>query len=369
MTVKLRRSLMSGAGIVVAVGSLALAGSPAASAADAPASSASKAETRGAAEPVYTLGFSNRPNSIDSEFRYDGIVTAPKGVGIKSIYYSYSGNGIANVQAREVSRGRGGMGEEYEIVSTKTVDGQDKITFTLRGDFGPGGTGCPTTAYPVRVEINLADGTKQVVTPTMDMRWFDRCDGAGKEGGRPVVRLPWDNAWGSPDGNSQDGWGYIADNGKVPGNKFIIDASNPRYGSGLPCDITDTVYYQWVRSDGTPSRLTPTPQPLNVTPHGNDRSKKIEFTQETDFTQDGPGYYKLLAWPQAKSLKGQACQASWDYNKMSDAFQVGSVFYGEADEVDSPMMSATAIGAAGAAAALAGGGVWLARRRRGAQAG
>ncbi|MFF4737831.1 hypothetical protein ACFY2W_18415 [Streptomyces sp. NPDC001262] len=363
MSVKYRRTLMAGLGVAMAMGSLGLTS---ASAAVADTSSAS-AKTKGAAEDVITLGFSNRPNSLDSEFRYDGIVTAPKGVGIQGIRYSFNGNGIANVQAREVSRGKGGMGEEYEIVGTTTEGGKDKIDFTLRGDFGPGGSKCPTTEYPVRVEITLTDGTKQVVTPVMDMRYFNKCDGQSTaEGGRPVARLPWDNAWRSPSGNSQDGWGYITDTGKVPGDRFIIDASNPRYGSGLPCDITDKVYYQWVKwnGDGTYSatQLTPKPEPLNVTPHGNDWTKKIEFQNATDFTKDGEGYYKLLAWPQASSSKGQACQASWDYNDQAQGFQVGSVFYKSSK--GTPLADPLILGGAAAAAAVGGGAVWYMRRRR-----
>ncbi|MGP3691511.1 hypothetical protein ACTVZO_43940 [Streptomyces sp. IBSNAI002] len=369
MTVKHRHALISSVGVILAAGSVALATPGFAMAAGTPAPGPAKPETKAGAEPIYTLGYSNRPNSMDSEFRYDGIVAAPKGVGIKAIRYAYNGDGNARTTAKEVSRGRGGVGEEYEVVSTKTEGDNSKITFTLRGDFGPGGKApyCPTTEYPVRVEVDLTDGTKQVVEPKMDMRRFDRCDGqSGTEGGRPVVRLPWDNAWRSPDGNSADGWGFITDTGKVPGNKFIIDASNPRHGTNLPCNRTDSVYYQWVKSDGTASQLTPEPVKLNVTPHGNDWSKKIEFTGTTDFTKDGPGYYKLLAWPQADSTGGQVCQASWKAGDASQAFQVGSVFYGQADELDTPLTSPAVMGTVGlaTAAVAAGGGVWLTRRRR-----
>ncbi|MEU8567113.1 hypothetical protein AB0C51_01930 [Streptomyces pathocidini] len=372
---KKRRALLAGVGVVMAAGSLSTASATAAMASASPAptapaagnslsgEAADKAKAqKSAGTPIYTLGFSHRPNSIDSEFRYDGVITVPKGQKIQGMGYSSRGDDNVDTIARQVSRGKGGMGQEFEVVSTESEGNSDKITFTLRGDFGPGGNGCPTTHYPVAIAVQLMDGSRQTVRPVMDMRRFDRCDGS-EGGGRPVARLPWDNAWSSPDKNSQDGWGFITESGKVPGNKFIIDASNPRHGSGLPCDVTDEVYYQWVKSDGTPSKLTPEPKKLEVVPHGNDRAKKIEFTQTTDFTADGAGYYKLLAWPQAKSSKGQVCNASWNKDKIEDAFQVGSVFYDKADDVDFPLTNPAVVGGATALAALAGGGFWLTSRR------
>ncbi|MEU5434865.1 hypothetical protein AB0G73_16035 [Streptomyces sp. NPDC020719] len=45
------------------------------------------------APEIRTLGYANRFATWDSEFRYDGRISAPKGVKIKEIKYDWDGEG------------------------------------------------------------------------------------------------------------------------------------------------------------------------------------------------------------------------------------------------------------------------------------
>lgn len=296
-------------------------------------------------EGLRTLGYANRFGTADTEFRYDGVVTVPKDVTIKRIRYSYNGNDTLNMVAVKRPRGRVGIDQEYEIVDTSSDGVHDVITFHLRGDLGLATNVCPKGGmeYPTKTEITLSNGKVLTTAPMVDVVNSVRCDGDPEGTGRPYVRLPWDANWGgTPPGYSQNGFGYLADDGSVPGNTFPIDLVNPRQGlPDVPCNNSDHVYYQFVREDGTPSRLTPEPVRMDVLAHLNPGQVNRNFLGPVDFKKAGdkPGYYKLLVWPQADSSDGGTCNASWDPHNPADAAQLGSVFYaykGIADDDDDP---------------------------------
>jgi hypothetical protein len=81
--------------------------------------------------------------------------------------------------------------------------------------------------------------------------------------------------------------------------------------------------------------LTPTPVPFATTAHHFATGSALQqavtpgFPTTFDFTADGPGYYRLLAWPQATSVPiGLGCAGrSWDQTQISQGWQVGSVWY------------------------------------------
>ncbi|MFE7410312.1 DUF7933 domain-containing protein [Streptomyces laurentii] len=266
-----------------------------------------------------------RPNSLDSEVRADFVIAVPAGTSPSLVQYDWNGDGTVDITA--TLKTGPGIDQEYQIVRREPMGGgEDWLTITLRGDGAFDNGTCPNTPVNLHAEVTVS-GTVINVPMPMDQRSFNPCPGNG----RPLMRLPWDNVWNSPDGNSQDGWGAVTSDGKVPGNKFILDADNPLTTTTAgqnDCGITDAVWYQFVREDGSPTLLTPNPVRVSVVSHHNDVSKQVVLPAE-DFGPDGPGYYKLLAWPEARSLDGSVnCAArTWTPGDLTNSFQVGSVFF------------------------------------------
>ncbi|GLF92628.1 hypothetical protein [Streptomyces yaizuensis] len=281
---------------------------------------------------IRTLGHANRFATWDSEFRYDGRIRVPMGVKIKEVRYSYTGNGITDVSAIELKRGQGGMNQEYEVIDLTFLDDADLITFTLRGDLNVDADPRPAYGrkYWIKVEAILDNGEVRTANAEIEV-----LDGAWQKSdpevtGRPFVRLPWDNAWAVAGGNSQAGFGYVADNGRIPGDKFIIDLVNLRQGTaGVPSNNSDHVFFQLVHEDGTPSRYTPTPQLHKATGHSGAGIENKTLLPAIDLRQlgDKPGYYRLLVWPQSTDPDGSPSKLRWDQDKPEDAFQIGSVYY------------------------------------------
>ncbi|WP_018348180.1 RCC1 domain-containing protein [Longispora albida] len=277
-----------------------------------------------AAEPrvAKVLGYSNRWAQSDSEIRADFVLAVAKGEKPTSVRYSFNSDGRFDTEARLATQP--GADNQYQIVSTTPRGDTDLLTITLRGGLGPG-TGCAASpkTYQLGVQVTMPSGT--VTLPSLPSWAFadDSCPGE-----RPAARLPYDNAWSSPDGNSQDGYGHITSTGKIPANTFVVDAVNPNFGNQADCGVTDRAYYQLVRDDGRPSSATPAPVSVTLDPHGrDDRTKAVELPA-LDLTGSGPGYYRFLVWPQARSSVGVTdCSArSWN-PATEDGFQVGSVFY------------------------------------------
>ncbi|MFF8868319.1 hypothetical protein ACF08B_40540 [Streptomyces sp. NPDC015139] len=280
---------------------------------------------------IRTLGHANRFAVWDSEFRYDGRIRVPVGVKIKEIKYSYTGNGQADLAAAEVKRGQSGIGQEYEIIDLTFLDDADLITFTLRGDLNVDADPRPAYSrrYQIRVDVTLTTGEVRTATPEIEVlaSAWQRSD--AEKVGRPFVRLPYDSAWGGTP-NSQAGFGYVSDNGRIPGDKFIIDLVNLRQGEqGVPSSNSDHVYYQLVHEDGTPSHYTPTPQLQKAEGHKDSGTGRKVTLPAIDLRQlgDKPGYYRMLIWPQSADLDGSPSSLRWDEAKPEDAFQIGSVYY------------------------------------------
>ncbi len=147
--------------------------------------------------------------------------------------------------------------------------------------------------------------------------------------GRPFVRLPYDTHWGgSP--NSQAGFGYLCNDGRIPGDKFIIDLVNLREGvPDVDSSHSDCVYYQLVHEDGILSKYTPTPQVQKAKGHrGSGTGDRVPL-QPIDLRKlgDKPGYYRFLVWPQSSNPDGGVSDLSWNPEVMEDAFQIGSVYF------------------------------------------
>ncbi|MER6914397.1 hypothetical protein ABT354_22230 [Streptomyces sp. NPDC000594] len=281
---------------------------------------------------IRTLGYANRIATWDSEFRYDGRIRVPMGVKIKRVGYSYTGNGTVDVTAIEFRRGQGGISQEYEVIDLTFLDDADLITFTLRGDLNVDADARPAYGrkYRIKVEVTLDNGDVRTAEPEIEVlngAW-QRTD--PELTGRPFSRLPWDNAWAVAGGNSQAGFGHVADNGRIPGDKFIIDLVNLRQDTAsVPSNNSDHVYYQLVHEDGTPSHYTPKPQVQKVTGHSGSGIANKLLLPPIDLRQlgDRPGYYRFLVWPQSADPDGSPSRLRWDPDKLEDAFQLGSVYY------------------------------------------
>ncbi|MDC0766762.1 hypothetical protein [Streptomyces sp. HD] len=280
---------------------------------------------------IRTLGHANRFAVWDSEFRYDGRIRVPMGVKIKEVKYSYTGNGQADLAATEVKRGRGGIDQEYEVIDLTFLDDADLITFTLRGDLNVDAAPRPAYSrrYRIRVDVTLDNGDVRTANPEIEVLAGAWQKSDPEMVGRPFVRLPYDNNWGGAP-NSQAGFGHVTDNGRIPGDKFIIDLVNLRQGEqGVPSSNSDHVYYQLVHEDGTPSHYTPTPQLQKAEGHKDSGTGRKVALPAIDLRQlgDKPGYYRFLVWPQSVNPDGSHSSLRWEEAKPEDAFQLGSVYY------------------------------------------
>ncbi|MFI1963292.1 hypothetical protein ACH429_03990 [Streptomyces pathocidini] len=338
------------------------------------------------ADDITTLGGSTKfAAGIDSEFRYDGVIRVPSGMQITDLYFEDDGDGLVD-QRVTIVNGHEDMttGDTGRIVS-RTEDGAyDLITFSIQGDLGGGKNdnrfaGLESTGgHGIGIKVVLVDEqqvrqevTKADALSVTAYNWETAGDKA-----RPLTRLPYDTKWGGTP-NSAAGFGYITEDGKVPGDLYILHALNQRIGKNTGvCDVTDEAYYQFVREDGTPSSLTPNPVKVDVTGMGNNNGDYDKYAQATRLDDlqfpeaDKGGYYKFLVWPQAKNSDGTACNQTWEAGKVDQAFQVGSVFYDYVPEVEEPVdvpLVAPAI-ALGAGLAAAGGGFLIRRNRNRAEA-
>ncbi len=292
------------------------------------------------------LGYAFRTDGFDSEFRADFIVRVPAGQLPTTIRYDYDGNGDFNHTAIPVAGP--GVDQQFQVVEVEHHGADDLVAITMRGDGAMDSVQCPEKDFNLRAEVNVPAGSFQFPLP-VETWSFGVCSGTG----RPVARLPWDNAWGSPDGNSQDGFGVITNTGQVPANKFLIDADNPN--PDTDCGITTQAFYQFVHEDGSPSALTPAPVAVAVTDHHNTGFNEIELPA-VDFAAagDSPGYYKFLVWPEAtSSTPGQDCSArTWNPSVLSDGWQVGSVFYSFTPTAGVPLANVAVLGGAAGIAGL-----------------
>ncbi|MGW5115895.1 hypothetical protein ACWEQ8_10675 [Streptomyces noursei] len=333
---------------------------------------------------ITALGSGNRfTAAADSEMRFDGVLTVPAGrkIATNGIKYWYLGPTYPNspVTATEVGRTSLGLGYQYAVVNTRPVGDKDEVTFHLRGDLGGDfdGNPCPNPdkKVPVKIQVTLDDGSTVTTEQDIDVVTGTSCPNATVPI-KPVVQLPYSTGFGgTAPGYSESGFGYIADDGSVPKGIFFINVTNNRISQPtLSCSKTDHVYYQLVDDQGKPAKTTPDPVSLPVTANAsfNPGANTVQL-DAMDLSDEAPGYYKLLVWPQATNSDGSnGAVCSYDQTDVSQGFQVGSIFNKyedlDPDTPDVPLVDPGIAAGVVAVGALGAAGVYLRRRRSGGQA-
>lgn len=267
----------------------------------------------------------------DSEFRADLAVTMRPGDAIKDVSYQYDLTKLPEapfITASRVSDSQDSIDQVYSVVKTQTGRGTKIVYIAARGDSW---ATSKTEKVAPKIRVTLESGTvlygetpMQVVSTSGD-----------EESRRPVINVPWDNVLsgqpGSVGKNSQYAWGNVVDDATttLPGGRFYVDALSSRRSAAAGCDITDQVTYQWVDSQNNP--VTSQKQ-IGFKSH---ESGWINSFLPGSVKFEKPGYYKLLAWANARSSAGSAnCSGvAMDPTKMSDAAQIGSVFWDLPDAI------------------------------------
>ena len=305
------------------------------------------------------LGWVTRNNDLDDEFRADFIIRVPAGERPTLVQYDWNLDGSLDLTA-SLATGTG-VDQQYQIVSVTSDGADDLIAITLRGD-ADYETDCASqpTVRDNHIRVTVPSGPIDITGFSTTIYNYDPCTTGATT--RPLVRIPWDNTWGSPDGNSQDGWGAITTGGTLAANKAIVDADNPNTGTPANCGITSSVSYQWYRETG-PGVFTPVGSMTtsSVTPHHGSTAGALSLGAQT---LGGPGYYKLLAWPEATSSAGGADCSTRTYTPgdQAESFTVASVFNDFAPTAGAPLVHPAALAVAGLGLSVAG--FVVVRRRR-----
>jgi hypothetical protein len=286
-----------------------------------------------AAAPVFTptvtmLGWDSETGYGMDEWRADFTVRVPKGQipsKIEYNYYLHQPNNWNNLT--QVSDAQTNVGQAWGIQHVQPDGDADILYITARADAGVQSVSSDVT-LPTNIRVTIS-GTPYVAT-------FDMTNKA-MTNGTPTVLNAWDTTtsglFGYIPPNSQAGWGNVIKDGGntvLKGANFHVDAVNGNRKASLGCDITDSVYYQFVRGDnGAPASITPTPRRISI-PNHTSGVKGILLNELGNFQLDDPGYYKLVIWPQTRSSSSAAPQdcslISRDPAKTAGS-QVGSVFW------------------------------------------
>ncbi|WP_460631246.1 Ig-like domain-containing protein [Leifsonia lichenia] len=296
----------------------------------APASASPALSETGSA-PTTMLGWSEQVVNGHDEWRADFTVRVAAGAAPSKIEWNSAPNApttwgtLTKVDAIQAS-----AGNAYSIVQTVSDGDHDLLYISARGD-----SSVPTVkesiTYQVGLRITMADGT------TTTHHAYENV-GRNTSTGRPFAVQAWDTTTSSLPGyygpNSQTGWGNVSSadsSDPLLGVKFHVDALNSGRSADNGCDVTDSVYYQFVRGDnGAPASVTPTPELMTIANHSSGVKGGV-LVNVGRFTLDDPGYYKLVIWPQASSSKASAPQdctgVSYDPAVLSESTQVGSVFW------------------------------------------
>ncbi|MDR0283773.1 MAG: hypothetical protein LBI33_02640, partial [Propionibacteriaceae bacterium] len=327
-------------------------------------------------------------NASDSEFRLDFVMEVPAGT-VKAdgsglyLRYDYQGTftGTYGPGIQVDNQGRGGdwmdegglittpnlgagdINQQYRIVRIDHFGPTDRVTVSMQGDLG--GNYDVASTKPGRAPFQLpvtmqarvtVGGTYQYFSYQYMVTVFDVSSGylAGSQQ-KVSAMVGWDVYWYTSTGNSQTAWGYVINktNAVIPPQNMVVAFHSPWYDpagvnpatqAGM-CTATTSFYYQWLRSDGSPTSLTPTPQLQTITPTNNSFMARIAEGTLVDmspasapvsFAAEGPGYYRLVAWPIAVNPTLGDPTACTDYSYYKDsvgkldaqnAFTVGSVFY------------------------------------------
>ncbi|MGJ4845098.1 Ig-like domain-containing protein [Leifsonia sp. Le1] len=295
----------------------------------APASATTVPETGSA--PTTMLGWSERTVASHDEWRGDFTVRVKAGTVPSKIEWNRTHSAPTTWTAlTKVASIQASVASVYSIVQTVQDGDEDVLSISARGD-SIVSTVAQSTTYQVGIRITMADGT---TTTRHAVENVSRNTSTG----RPVPIQAWGTTTSPLPGyygpNSETGWGNVvaADSSEsLLGVKFHVDAINSGRSATNGCDVTDSLYYQFVRGDdGTPASITPIPQLMSIANHPSG-VKGAVLVNEGRFSLDAPGYYKLVIWPQASSSKATAPQdctgVSYDPAVPSESTQVGSVFW------------------------------------------
>lgn len=281
---------------------------------------------------IEMLGWSEQMSTYNDEWRADFTVRVPAGTVPKSVQYNASpANPASWTTLTKLANAQTSVGQAYSIMHTMKDGDEDVLYIGARGDATvPAVT--KSVAYPMAVRVTLANGS--VVTGTHTVTNVGR----NATTGVPAVVQAWDSTtsrlanYVGP--NAQVGWGnVVAENtsGELDGSRFHVDAINSGRSAANGCNVTDSVYYQFVRGDtGEAASITPTPKQIAI-PNHTSGVKGVLLAAEGKFALDAPGYYKLMIWPQATSSSATAPQdcslVSYNPALLSEGVQVGSVLW------------------------------------------
>jgi hypothetical protein len=285
------------------------------------------------AAPVFTptvtmLGWDSETGYGMDEWRADFTVRVPKGQIPSKIEYNYNLHQPNNWNnLNQVSNAQTDVGQAWGIQHVQHDGDADILYITARAD---------ASVQSVSSDVTLPTNIRVTISGTPYVATFDMTDKA-MTNGTPTVLNAWDTTtsglFGYIPPNSQAGWGNVIKDGGntvLKGANFHVDAVNGNRKTSLGCDITDSVYYQFVRGDnGAPASITPTPRLISI-PNHTSGVKGILLNELGNFQLDDPGYYKLVIWPQTRSSLSSAPQdcslISRDPAKTAGS-QVGSVYW------------------------------------------
>ncbi|MDR0284395.1 MAG: Ig-like domain-containing protein, partial [Propionibacteriaceae bacterium] len=329
-------------------------------------------------DKFYTLAAGN--GATDSEFRLDFVMEVPAGAvkadgtGLELKYDfngTYTGTYGPGIQADNQTGGTwytagtlittpnlayGNINQEYRIVRIDHFGPTDRVTISMQGDLGGNYDaasllpGHAPYQRPVTMQAHVTgNGLNQYFSYQYEVTVFDTEALYAPDSQEKVAAMVgWDWTWPGLPVNSQTSWGYVVGgaNPAVPAGMMVVAFESPWYGLAAAvnageCTDTTSFYYQWLRNDGSPTSLTPTPVRQTITPTNAASTATLAAgtlvdmspTGSLDFSAEGPGYYRLVAWPIAVNPNQPSCNGS-DYYTGSvgdlasqNAFTVGSVFY------------------------------------------
>ena len=305
-----------------------------------------------------------KPNGsgLRLEYEYTGAYHGPVGTGINARQqgggtWQNAGNLITtpNLGANDIS-------QQYRIVRIDNFGPVDRITISMQGDLG-NQFDRPSTlpghapySLPVTMQAGVdisGNGNWQYFSYQYVATVFDATNSYGPDylEVKPSANLGWDHIWGMF--NAQSPWGYVVteENPVVPKERMFVKFLSPwdintQAKNANACTSVTSFYYQWYRSDGTPaSGITEGPQVKDIKPTAYaERADNPRFGGSVidlgadggvDFTGEGPGYYRLVVWPQATNPTMANPEACTGHSYFTDsigkldhqnAFTVGSVF-------------------------------------------
>jgi len=320
----------------------------------------------------------------DSEFRLDFVMEVPSGTvkadgrGLSLKYDNdgtFKGTYGPGIEAQSQNQGgwwidAGGLiptanlrnqdiDQQYRIIRIDKFGPVDRVTISMQGDLSGryDQTSPLTGSAPYSLPVTMQAGVKvgdswQYFSYQYKVTVFDTSTLYAPDSQKKVSAIVgWDRQWGLP--NAQTPWGYVINDADpvVPKGKMFVTfvspwASNDAAKSAGACTSATSFYYQWLRNDGTPALLTPSPVKKTITPTSSAYTTPqpafgttlidLSANGELDFAGDGPGYYRLVVWPIAvnPSLSDPTACTGHSYYADSvgdlshrNAFTVGSVFY------------------------------------------